>query len=82
MKNEKTDKSFLATQERMRGESALGLAWQLGYTIAVPIVALALIGRFLDKKLETSPWLLLAGILLSISVSSWLVYKKTLDIMK
>ena len=71
MKNEKSEKSF----------SALGLAWNLGYTIAVPLVALALGGRFLDKKLGTAPWLLLLGILISIAVSSWLVYKKTLDII-
>ena len=72
MKNEKSDKQF----------SALGLAWNLGYTIAVPLVALALGGRFLDKKLGTTPWLLLLGILVSIAVSSYLVYKKTLDILK
>jgi F0F1-type ATP synthase assembly protein I len=69
MKN--SDKSF----------SALSFAWELGYTIAVPIVVLALLGRFLDKKLGTSPWLLLAGILLSIVVSSYAIYKKTLDII-
>lgn len=68
----KSDKSF----------SALDLAWELGYTIAVPIVVLALAGRWLDKKLGTAPWLLLLGILLSVAVSSWAVYKKTLDIMK
>ncbi|HBB36475.1 MAG: hypothetical protein UX02_C0007G0007 [Candidatus Moranbacteria bacterium GW2011_GWC1_45_18] len=61
--------------------SALGLAWNLGYTIAVPIVFFALLGRFLDKKMGTSPWILLFGILLSIGVTSWLVYKKTLDII-
>jgi len=61
--------------------SAVGLAWELGYTIAVPLVALALAGRYLDKKLDTSPWLLLIGILVSIALSSWLVYKKTLDII-
>jgi F0F1-type ATP synthase assembly protein I len=72
MKNEKNDKSF----------SAVGLAWELGYTIAVPIVVLALLGRYLDKKLGSSPWLLLLGILVSVAVSSWAVYKKTLDIMK
>jgi F0F1-type ATP synthase assembly protein I len=72
MKNENPEKQF----------SALGLAWELGYTIAVPLVALALGGRFLDKKLGTAPWLLLLGILVSIAVSSWLVYKKTLDILK
>jgi F0F1-type ATP synthase assembly protein I len=64
-----------------RSWSAVSLAWQLGYSVAVPLVALALLGRFLDKKLETSPWLLLTGILLSIFMSSYLVYKKTLDII-
>ena len=69
-------------QEKEKSWSAVGLAWELGYTIAVPIVVLALLGRYLDKKLGTTPWLLLAGILISIAVSSWAVYKKTLDIMK
>ncbi|OGI27128.1 MAG: hypothetical protein A2359_02615 [Candidatus Moranbacteria bacterium RIFOXYB1_FULL_43_19] len=69
--NRKNEKQF----------SALGLAWNLGYTIAVPIVVLALLGRFLDKKLGTSPFLLLLGVLLSIAISSWAVYKKTLDII-
>jgi len=71
MTKEKNDKSF----------SAIGLAWELGYTIAVPLVVLALGGRFLDKKFGTSPFLILFGILLSIGISSWLVYKKTLDII-
>jgi len=62
--------------------SALGLAWQLGYTIAVPLVVFALAGRFLDKKLGTSPFLLLLGILLAIGLTTWLVWKKTLDIIK
>ena len=61
--------------------SAVSLAWELGYSIAIPLVGLALVGRFLDKKLGTSPWLILTGILISILVSSYLVYKKTLDIM-
>ena len=61
--------------------SALSLAWELGYTIAVPIVVFALGGRLLDRKLETAPWLLLAGIFLSLVVSSWLVYFKTIKII-
>jgi len=67
----KLDKSF----------SALSLAWQLGYTIAVPLVAFALGGRWLDKKLGTTPFLLLLGVLLAVAVSSWAVWKKTLDII-
>ncbi|OGI17843.1 MAG: hypothetical protein A3J63_01235 [Candidatus Moranbacteria bacterium RIFCSPHIGHO2_02_FULL_40_12b] len=62
-------------------KSAWSLAWELGYSIAIPIVLFALLGRFLDKKLDTSPWLLLSGILISISASSYMVYKKTIKII-
>jgi len=62
--------------------SALSLAWELGYTIAVPLVVLALGGRLLDRKFDTSPWLLLVGIFLSLIVSSWLVYLKMVKIIK
>lgn len=60
---------------------ALSLAWQLGYTIAIPLVVLALVGRLLDRKLGTGPWLLLAGILSSLIISSWLVYLKVAKIL-
>ena len=61
--------------------SALGLAWDLGYTIAVPLVVLALLGRLVDRSLGTSPWFLLAGVLLSIVASTFLVLRKTQAIM-
>jgi len=61
--------------------SALGFAWELGYSIVIPIVVFALIGRLLDKKLDTSPWLLLLGILISIIVTTVLVYQKTIKII-
>jgi F0F1-type ATP synthase assembly protein I len=62
--------------------SALGFAWELGYSIVIPIVIFALAGRLLDKKLDTSPWLLLLGILISIVVTTVLVYQKTIKVMK
>ncbi len=61
--------------------SALSLAWQLGYSIAIPLVLLALLGRLIDKKIGTSPWFLLTGVILSLVVSTILVYKKTITIM-
>lgn len=61
---------------------AIQLAWELGYAIAVPLVLLALGGRFLDKKLDSSPWFLIAGILISIAISSYIVYKKVIKIIK
>ena len=57
------------------------LAAELGYLIAVPIVVLALVGRLVDKRLNTAPWLLLAGIIISVTVSSWLVYRKVKEIL-
>lgn len=65
------DKPFRAAQ----------LAWSLGYTIALPLVIFALGGRFLDKKFDTGPWLFLAGVLLSIIVSSWAVWLKVAKII-
>lgn len=54
----------------------LAFAWELGYTIAVPIVVLALGGKFLDRYFGTGPILLLVGIFISILLTSFLVYRK------
>lgn len=70
-KDEKTDSSW----------SALSLVWELGYLVSLPIIIFAFAGRFLDKKFDTSPWLLLIGILMSIIISSYIVYKKTVKII-
>lgn len=54
----------------------LGLVFDLGYTIAVPLIFFALGGRFLDKKLESSPLFLLIGIFAALAVSGYGIYKK------
>ncbi len=56
--------------------SALNLAWELGYTIAIPIALLGFGGAWLDKKFGTSPWMILLGIAISLLVSSVAVYRK------
>jgi len=73
---------LVVKNEKENTWSALGLAWKLGYTIAIPLVLFALGGSLLDKKLETSPVFLLAGILVSITITSWLVYKKVVKLLK
>lgn len=62
--------------------NGLNLAWELGYLIAIPIVIFALLGRFLDKKFGTSPWLLLVGILLALLISGFAVARKAIEVMK
>jgi F0F1-type ATP synthase assembly protein I len=66
----------------LTGWEALGFAWEMGYTMAIPLVALALGGRFLDRYFGTSPAFLLTGIMLSIIASSILVGIKATKIIK
>lgn len=61
--------------------SAIGFAWELGYSISIPLAVFTLGGRILDKKLETSPWLLLAGLFISIIVTFCIVYQKLMAII-
>lgn len=62
--------------------SVFSLAMELGYLIAIPLVVMALLGRFLDKKLDSSPWLFLVGICISIILTTYLVYKKTISVFE
>jgi len=62
--------------------SALGFVWELGYSIVIPLVLFALGGRWLDKKLGTSPWLLLIGLAIAIALTSIVVYHKVLSEFK
>lgn len=55
---------------------ALNLAWELGYTIVIPLVLFALAGRYADKKFDTSPWLLLAGMALAITITTMALIRK------
>ncbi|MBI3120318.1 MAG: AtpZ/AtpI family protein [Candidatus Kerfeldbacteria bacterium] len=59
----------------------LALLGNLGFNIAVPLVVLAILGRALDQRWGTSPWLLLLGIGLSLVVSSFLVMKRILPLL-
>jgi hypothetical protein len=68
--NEKTNPPEL-TKWRMAQ-----LAFDLGFVIALPILALGLLGKWLDGKLGLYPALTLLGMLLAIITSTaWLVRK-------
>jgi F0F1-type ATP synthase assembly protein I len=61
--------------------SAFRFAWQLGYTIAIPIVTLAVGGAFVDRWLGTKPWFMVGGIGLSMMLSTVGVYFKAMKVM-
>lgn len=65
--------------EEKRGQGfwqAVAIAWQMGYTIALPLIGFALLGRFLDKKLGTTPWLLIIGAVVAILTSTFLLVSR------
>ena len=51
-------------------------AWQLGYTLSIPLVGGVLLGHWLDGRLNTGPWLLIAGLLIGITLSSLAVVRQ------
>ncbi|HYC80074.1 MAG TPA: AtpZ/AtpI family protein [Candidatus Binatia bacterium] len=52
------------------------LAMDMGFIIALPLVALGLLGKYLDGKFGTEPWITLAGILIAIVTTTiWLTKK-------
>ena len=62
--------------------SVFSLAMEMGWIIIIPIVLFALGGRILDKTLKTAPIFLLVGIFASILLTSWLVYRKMIAVIK
>ncbi|MBI4239729.1 AtpZ/AtpI family protein [Candidatus Uhrbacteria bacterium] len=62
--------------------SMLGYAWEIGYMIAIPLIGFAFLGRFIDKKLATSPLFLLLGIGLAIIISTVIVVRKTKEALE
>lgn len=76
------ERLYLFMKQENKTWSLLGFAWNLGYSIVIPLVLFALGGRFLDKTWGTSPWMLLLGILFSIIITTFIVYSKTIRIIK
>jgi hypothetical protein len=60
----------------------IGLAFELGFIIALPLVAFAFLGKYFDSKYETEPLFTLIGIAIAIiSTSIWL-YRKFSKLIK
>ncbi len=55
---------------------ALGLAWQLGWMIVLPLVFFALAGRYADQAFGTTPWLFLGGVVVAITSTTLLLISK------
>ena len=54
---------------------ALGLASGVGFTIVASILLWVLAGRWLDRKLGTEPWALIAGIIIGLISAGSIIYE-------
>lgn len=63
-------------QDKFKSWNMVNLAFDMGFVIALPLVAFGLLGKYLDGKFDTAPFLTLAGIVLAIvSTTIWLTKK-------
>lgn len=62
--------------------NALRFAWDLGFTVAVPLVLLLLLGLYLDRKFSTAPLFVLASVIFSVVISSFSIYRIVMKVFK
>jgi hypothetical protein len=70
-----------ATPEMQKKEeqnvwSALNLAFELGYMIAIPALVFGFAGAYADKAWGTGPYLMLAGFVLALLSSGLAIWRK------
>jgi len=63
--------------EKPTGKALLtmGVAMQLGFSIALPLILFIVLGIFADKKFGTMPLFTIVGVLLSLVVSVMQIYQ-------
>ena len=54
---------------------SLNLFGQIGFGVALPLVVLGLLGRYLDKRFETNPYLTVIGIALAVVITFFFLKK-------
>lgn len=61
---------------------AIGMINQIGISMMVPIIGCLFLGKFLDDKLSTKPWLLIIFIIIGIMVAFRNLYAITKSFSK
>ncbi|HEY4512198.1 MAG TPA: AtpZ/AtpI family protein [Candidatus Paceibacterota bacterium] len=54
----------------------IAFAFEVGYSVAIPLAILAFGGRWLDRQMDTTPTFLVIGLLLSIVSTSIIIWRK------
>lgn len=61
---------------------SFSLIGQIGFATAIPLVTLGLLGRYLDKRYATSPYLFLAGLGIATVIVFFTIKKIVQDALK
>lgn len=69
-----TDKRYMLLAVRIMGE--------FGASIAIPVVVLALLGKHLDARFGTTPYLRVSGFVLAALITAAIVRKRAYDFGK
>lgn len=72
MDNIKNEKREIKTTAEL-----VSFAFEIGYSIIIPIIILIIIGKFADDYFNTKPILMIAGVILSFFSTSIIIYHKT-----
>ncbi|MDQ7814792.1 MAG: AtpZ/AtpI family protein [Patescibacteria group bacterium] len=62
--------------DKLRQLQAIGMVWNVIVSIALPTTLMALGGRWLDRRLGSSPWMTIVGLLVALGISYLLVMRQ------
>jgi hypothetical protein len=68
--------------KNMKKWGLVNLAMELGFIIALPLVVLALGGKWLDTKTHTTPWFTILGIIIAIATTSIWLTRRIKELIK
>ncbi len=60
----------------------LRIVGEFGGLIAIPVVVLVLLGRLLDARWSTKPWMTIGAFVLAALVSGFMVWRRTKEVAK
>jgi len=69
-------------QKEFQSWYAFGLVFQLGFSLALPLVIGIAGGAWLDKKFSTSPLFTLIGLMVGLSIAGYSFYMDILPLIK
>ncbi|OGE80413.1 MAG: hypothetical protein A2660_01835 [Candidatus Doudnabacteria bacterium RIFCSPHIGHO2_01_FULL_45_18] len=58
------------------------LGFEMGFIIALPLLVFILVGKWLDAKFNSTPWLTLTGIVLAITLTTTWLTKRLKEYIK